>query len=207
MEIETDEYCNEIFTFLVANRNRIRFNRLHETLNGLDVKITKPTLIAHLHHLLAKGSILQKKEGRQNTTYQVNWKKFEYLNEAIEFKTLIANKLKDEKTFKSSSLEYQIAFVHGILSMLQLYYLQLSILSIECPRAKSINNLGALLIHRLYDNYRLWLLDTCKQSKENIQKALDLLDKKTEEYQNLLFKHSPNLPQPNHDVPRHPDDT
>jgi len=187
MEKEPDEYCEQIFCFLVAYHNKIRFNQLHKTLNSLHVKMTKPTLIKHLHHLSTKNSILQKKEGKQNITYQVNWRKFEYLNEAIEFKELIASKLWDEKAFKSSSLEYQVSFVHGILSMLQLYYLQLSIISIEEPKAKPINALGALLIHRLYDNYRLWLLDTCRQSKENVQKALNLLDKTTREYQNLLY--------------------
>lgn len=190
MERELDQYCERVFTFLVAYNNKIRFNQLHKTLNSLHIKIAKPTLIKHLNHLQTKGSIIKKKEGKQNVTYQVNWKKFEYLNEAIEFKELITAKLEDERPFKSRSLEYQVSFVHGLLSMLQLYYLQLSIISIKEPKAKPINALGALLIHRLYDHYRQWLLDTCRQSKENIQKALNLLDKTVEEYQNTLFEHS-----------------
>lgn len=188
MERAPDSYCEKIFCFLVAYNSKIRFNQLYRTLDSLDTKITKPTLIKHLNHLQAKGFIIRKEEDKQNVTYQVNWKKFEYLNEAIEFKELIRAKLKDEKAFKSRSIEYQVSFVHGLLSMLQLYYLHLNIISIEEPKAKFINTLGALLIQRLYDNYRQWLLDTCRQSEENIHKALNIIDKTREKYQNLLFE-------------------
>jgi len=187
MEKETDEYCIKIFALLVANQEKIRFNKLHKTLNTLDVKISKPTLIQHLRHLRTKGFILRKKEGKQNVTYQVNWKKFEQLKETLGFKEIIARNLENEKIFKSKSLENQIIFVTGVLTMTQVTYLQLQVLGILKPKDKDLLNLGYLLIYRLYDHYRQWLLDTCKQSSENSQKAYDLLNKNTKKYQNLLF--------------------
>lgn len=187
MEKETDEYCVKIFALLVANQEKIRFNKLHKTLNALNVKISKPTLIQHLHHLHTKGFILRKKEGKQNVTYQVNWKKFEQLKETLGFKEIIARNLENEKIFKSKSLENQIIFVTDVLTMTQVIYLQLNVLGILEPKGKDLHNLGYLLIYRLYDHYRQWLLDTCKQSSENSQKAYDLLNKITKKYQNLLF--------------------
>ena len=187
MEKATDEYCKKIFALLVANQEKIRFNKLYETLNMLDVKISKPTLIQHLHHLRTKGFILRKKEGKQNVTYQVNWKKFEQLKETLGFKEIIARNLENEKIFKSKSLEDQIIFVTGVLTMTQVIYLQLHVLGILEPKGKDLHSLSYLLIYRLYDHYRQWLLDTCKQSSENSQKAYDLLNKMTKNYQNLLF--------------------
>ena len=187
MKKEIDEYCVKIFALLVANIEKIRFNKLYETLNALDVKISKPTLIQHLHHLRTKGFILRKREGKQNVTYQVNWKKFEQLKETLGFKEIIARNLENEKIFKSKSLENQIIFVTGVLTMTQVIYLQLNVLGILEPKGKDLLSLGYLLIYRLYDHYRQWLLDTCKQSSENSQKAYDLLNKKTKKYQNLLF--------------------
>ena len=187
MEKETDEYCVKIFALLVANQEKIRFNKLHKTLNALDVKISKPTLIQHLHHLRTKGFILRKREGKQNVTYQVNWKKFEQLKETLGFKEIIARNLENEKIFKSKSLEDQIIFVTGVLVLTQVTYLQLNVLGILEPKGKDLHSLGYLLIYRLYDHYRQWLLETCKQSSENSQKAYDLLNKNTKKYQNLLF--------------------
>lgn len=190
MEKEIDEYCTKIFSLLVATQEKIRFNKLYRTLNKLDVKISKPTLIQHLHHLRTKGFILRKKEGKQNVTYQVNWKKFEQLKEAIRFKEIIAHNIEDEKIFKSKSLEDQIVFVTGVLTMTQVINLQLVILDNLEPKAKDLHRLGYLLISRLFDKYTRWLLDTCKQSSENSQKAYDLLTKITKKYETLLFDRS-----------------
>lgn len=190
MKKEIDGYCEKIFALLVASNEKIRFNKLHKTLNTLDVKISKPTLVQHLHHLHAKGFILRKKEDKQNVAYQVNWKKFEQLKETLEFKEIIARSLENEKFFKSKSLEDQIIFVTGVLTMTQIAYLQLYVLDILEPKGKDLHRLGYLLIYRLCDHYRQWLLDTCKQSSENSQKAYDLLNKMIENYQNVLFGRS-----------------
>jgi DNA-binding HxlR family transcriptional regulator len=202
---KSDQYCERIFSLLVAIDGKIRFNKLYETLNGLGVKITKPTLIQHLHHLRAKGFILKKKEGKQNVTYQVNWKKFEELKEALEFKKVIAHNLENEKIFKSHSLEEQKAYVIGILTMEQILNLQLFVHDILEPRGKALTRLGYLLIHNLYDCYRRWFLDTCRQSRENSQKAFDLLNKEREDFQNLLFDHSakPTQKSPSNNIANH----
>jgi len=187
MEKETDEYCQNIFAYLVANNKEIRFNQLYNALKALDVKITKPTLIQHLNHLHAKRFILRKEKGKQNVTYQVNWKKFEPLNEALKFKKVIAHTLENEKIFKSKSLEQQIVYVTTILTWEQILHLQFNVLNLLEPKATFNTTLGYVFIHRLYDTYRRWLLDTCKQSRENTQKAFDSLQRKRDDFENLLF--------------------
>lgn len=109
------------------------------------------------------------------------------MNTHIKFKEVIAHNLENEKIFKSKSLEDQIAYVTGILTMEQVLYLQFNVLDILEPRGKAYTALGYMLIWRLYDTYRRWFLETCRESKENSQKAFDLLHKKTEDFQNLLF--------------------
>ncbi|MGD0028230.1 MAG: hypothetical protein ABSC91_04735 [Candidatus Bathyarchaeia archaeon] len=187
MEKETDKYCQDIFAYLVASDKEIRFNQLYNSLIALDVKITKPTLIQHLNHLHAKRFILRKEKGKQNVTYRVNWKKFEPLNEALKFKKVIAHTLENEKIFKSKSLEQQIVYVTTILTWEQILHLQFNILNILEPKATLGNTLGYVLIHRLYDTYRRWLLDTCKQSELNAQKAFDSLQRARGDFEKLLF--------------------
>jgi arginine repressor len=151
MEKETDEYCQKIFAYLVANNKEIRLNQLYKALEVLQVKITKPTLIQHLRHLHAKRYILRREKGKQNVTYQVNWKKFEPLNEALKFKEVIAHTLENEKIFKSKSLEQQIVYVTTILTWEQILHLQFNILNILEPKATFDITLGYVFIHRLYD--------------------------------------------------------
>lgn len=139
-----------------------------------------------------------KEEGKQNVTYQVNWKKFKKLNEALEFKKLIAHNLENEQIFKSKSLEEQIVYVTTILTWEQILHLQFNILNILEPKATFNLTLGYVFIHRLYDIYRRWLLDTCKQSRENSQKAFDSLKKKREDFENLLFVRLAEPPQTKH---------
>lgn len=190
---DSDRYCENIMAYLVASNKKIRFNELCKTLNALNFEITKPTLIQHLNHLSKKGFILRREENKQNVTYEVNWKKFEPLNKALEFKKVITHTLQNQKIFKSKSLEQQIVYVITILTWEQILHLQFNVLDILEPNATFTTTVGYVLIHRLFDTYRRWLLDTCKQSKENIQKALDSLEKKRDEFESLLFE-SPTKP-------------
>lgn len=186
----SDNYCEKIFTLLVATERKIRFNELFATLNSLGVKMSKPTLIEHLHHLQKKGFILRKKEDKQNVTYQVKWEKFEQLHEHIEFKKAIANNLRNEEIFKSHSLEEQLNFVVNVLTMVQTIHIQLNVYEISYPKAKANVSLGYILIHNLYDVYRRWFLDTCRESPENAKRAMNLLENATKSYQNTLFEQS-----------------
>jgi DNA-binding HxlR family transcriptional regulator len=200
MERDTDQYCNEIFSLLVATRKKIRFNELHKTLNALGAVMSKPTLIQHLHHLQKKGFILRKKEDKQNVTYQVNWKKFEQLEKSLEFKELIAHNLENEKIFKSKSFEDQMYFVIGIMNMVDVIGLKFNVAEIVEPQGKAYASLGYLLIHNLYDSYRRWFLESCRQSKENTQKASELLDETLEHYQKILFERSAKPARGSHEL-------
>jgi len=68
-----DSHCSEIMLVLSA-KGKMRFNELFRTLTkGLNVKISKPSLVEHLNkHLAKKKLIIRKREGKQNVTYEYN---------------------------------------------------------------------------------------------------------------------------------------
>ena len=72
-EPELDDSCKIIVSFLLVHRDKIRFNRLHRTLNAFNFKISKPTLSKHLKHLLEKELIIRNIEGEQNISYNINY--------------------------------------------------------------------------------------------------------------------------------------
>ena len=67
-----DDICHEIFVTLLAYK-RLRFNQLLRTLKKLGVKIEKPTLKAHLDHLLEKG-LVECQTGFQTAIYSLTEK-------------------------------------------------------------------------------------------------------------------------------------
>ena len=79
-KLELDDYCEKIFAYLGVQDEPLRFNELHKALNKANFKISRPTLIAHLKHLLKQEVITKKSQGKQNVAYGINWKKLEYLN-------------------------------------------------------------------------------------------------------------------------------
>lgn len=81
MEKEPDEYCRKIFMVLSLDNKKTRFNELHRKLIKYDAKMSKPTLIEHLNHLIKDKVIQRKQQDKQKVFYEVNWKKFEQLQE------------------------------------------------------------------------------------------------------------------------------
>lgn len=195
IDLVNDRYCLNIFSFLAANNKKIRFNKMYKQLNIFGAKMSKPTLIEHLKHLIEKDYILREKEDKQKVTYQINSKKFEKLYESIELKKTLNLQIKNREIFKSMSLKDQIAFVANLETMEALINLQLNVTSFLEPEAESINNFASVLIRRLYSNYRRWLLEYCKTSKEMSEKAYNLLGKGVKECNALLFDQIDETPK------------
>jgi hypothetical protein len=188
MESPLDQYCEKIFAFLMITNQSYRFNKLHTNLKDLHIKMTTPTLIKHLNHLQKKGFITQKKHNKQNISYQVNWKKFETLKEGLEFKQRVDQDLQNEKAFKSLPLDDQIVTLASIFALGDLLYLKLYVLDILEPNRKPEHRFTYIFMNKWLDMYRLWLLDTCKESKETSQKALELIQRGIDGFQNELFR-------------------
>ncbi len=191
---ELDEYCDRIFSLLMVTNKKFRFNELHKTLLDFEATMSVPTLIQHLAHLRAKGFIIRKKEDRQNVSYRVNWKKFEHLKEALDYKQRIDQNLKNEKAFKLLPLDEQLITISSILALGELLRLKFDVLDVLEPTRKPEHSFAYIFAHKLLDYYRLWFIDTCKESKENGQKALELIQRAISGFQNDLFERKPSSP-------------
>jgi hypothetical protein len=195
MDFAMDEYCQKIFGLLGVTTKKFRFNELYRTLNDFGIKMSRPTLIAHLEHLQKKGYVMRKEEDNQNVSYEVNWKKLEYLKEGLTYKNKIDQDLKNEATFKSYSLKDQAAVMSNIVGLQGLFWLKANVLDILEPTKKAEHNLAYVFSSRLLDMYRLWLLDTCKESKENSQKVLHLIDELIKYIMKDFFETTPEIKQ------------
>lgn len=194
MESPLDQYCEKIFALLMLSNRNYRFNELHRTLDEFHIEMSTPTLIQHLNHLHTKGFITQKKRNKQNISYQVNWKKFEALKQGLKFSQFEQHNLQNEKAFKSLPLDDQIVYIISIFTMGNLLYLKLYILDILESNKKPEHRFTFIFMNKWLDMFRLWLLDTCKESKETSQKALELIQRGIDGFQNELFpKHSDKL--------------
>jgi DNA-binding HxlR family transcriptional regulator len=186
-----DEYCENIFSLLMVTNQSLRFNKLHETLQSFGAKMSQPTLIEHLSHLRKKGFILKRKQGKQNISYQVNWEKFETLKEGITYKQTIDQNLKSKEVFESLSLDEQITTLVSISALDDLFYLKLFVLNILEPSKKPEHCFSYIFIHKLLDRYKLWLTDTCRESKEKSKKALELIQRAIDGFESDIFDKKP----------------
>jgi DNA-binding HxlR family transcriptional regulator len=187
MEKKADEYCEKILIVLMMSNEKIRFNELYRTLNKFGVKMSKPTLIEHLNHLVAQELVQREEEDKQKVTYVTNWSRFKQVKKAKELNQLTLQQIKIEKTFKERGLEAQTAFTTAMLTIGELFYLKLQILDILEPENKLHNYFSYTFIRRLFNLYAAWLIDSCKESKENSQKVLKSLNKMIKGLQGSFF--------------------
>ena len=186
-----DEHCKNIFSVLLVSDKTLRFNELYRDLNALGLKVSRPTLIEHLHHLQSHRVITRKKEGKQNVSYRVNWEKFETLKQSIDYRQRLLHMLENEKRFKSFPIDEQAIYVTNILTLTGLYRLNLEVQDILDPRKNFEHSLQFLLINRFFEFFKKWLLESCRNSKENGQKTLTMIEYNINRLQNELFDKIP----------------
>ena len=186
MERRADQYCEKILIVLMMSDEKIRFNELHRKLKKFGVKMSKPTLIEHLNHLVEKELILREEEDKQKVTYVTNWNRFKQVKKAKKLNQLTLQQIKMEKTFKERGLEAQTAFTTAMLTIGELFYLKLQVLDITEPENKLHNYFSYTFIRRLFNLYAVWLIDSCKESQENSQKVIKSLNKMIKGLQKLL---------------------
>jgi DNA-binding HxlR family transcriptional regulator len=193
MEKETkiDEYCEKIFAVLSMSEEKIRFNKLHQKLNKLEAKMTKPTLIQHLKHLENDGILERHVVEKQNISYSLCWSKFKQLAKAKEFNETAMNEVRNEQIFKSKSIEDQVIYVTTALTTAELFYMRTVILGELEPENKLLQYLSYTLIRRLLNTYAKWLFDTSKQSEEKAQKIIKNIDWRIKEFEKMLFQLRP----------------
>ncbi len=192
MKKETDEHCEKIFMVLFINNKKIRFNELYEKLPKYGAKMSKPTLVQHLKHLVKNKTIQRYQENKQKVFFQLNWEKFKQLQKASEINQTVVHQIKNEKVFKSKSLVQQEIYTTAMLTIGELFYLKLRILNILEPENKLQNYFSYTLIRKLFNLYATWLYDSCKESKENSQKVIQSIDKSIKTLRESFFKIDPD---------------
>lgn len=186
-----DEHCKNIFSVLLVSNKTMRFNEFYKNLNAIGLKMSRPTLIEHLHHLQRHGVIRRKKEGKQNVSYAVNWQKFETLKQSIDYRQRLLHMLENEKRFKSFPIDEQAIYVTNILTLTGLYRLNLEVQDVLDPSKNFEHSLQFLLINRFFEFFKTWLLENCKSSTENGQKTLTMIEYNINRLQNELFDKIP----------------
>lgn len=171
-----DEYCNKIFATLMIIGEETRFNELHRQLKRFNAKMSKPTLIQHLSHLVENNIVKRNEQDKQNVTYDLNYEILEQLQNAKKLYALIRKRTKNEKTFKSQEIGEQVHTVTAILTLESMLYLRLQLIDQMNPKGKLANSYTYTMISRLFRTYMDWILDSCKESEEKTQIALRSLE-------------------------------
>ena len=113
MEKITDEYCKKIFITLIIISKKVRFNELYKNLPKYGARMSKPTLVEHLNHLVKKEIIQREEKNEQNVSFTINWKRFQQVA-TKEMSEVLSRREKNEKRFKSKSLDEQVIYATGI---------------------------------------------------------------------------------------------
>jgi len=188
MSESLDNYCSKIFWFLFLNDKKCRFNELHKRIKGINFKVSKPTLIVHLGHLQDKGFIIRTQEDKQNVSYRVNLDKFKFLKESVGYKQLLLNTNKNKEIFHTLSPRDQLATLIDIMTLYSFHGVRNDISSFLEPEKKAENHLAFWFFFKSLDMYRVWFLETFKQSDEKTRKLLiEKIDGGIELLRNDLF--------------------
>jgi DNA-binding HxlR family transcriptional regulator len=172
-----DEYCRKIFVILTLSDEKIRFNQLHKKLDQYNLKMTKPTLLLHLSHLIKQKIVKRTVPPKQKQVvyYQLNWKALEQLQKARNINEKALHYMIDEKTFKSKPLREQIHFTIDLLCLKEILTLELCALYIIKPKQR-LGLLSTLsYINLVYTLYAKWLFSAINQSKEKGQELLEAI--------------------------------
>lgn len=192
MKDELDEICKSIFSVFLVTDEELRFNELHRTLGMIGLKMSKPTLSEHLKHLRRKKLVVRRKEGKQNVSYKTNWKELESLDKAIKTQQALKRTLENEAGFKSFPIDEQVTYVHNVLALRNLYRLKLEVLNVIDPNKNFEHSVQYLFIHRFFELFKTWLLQTCHESNSEGRKAaLDMIEHNIKHYEDTLFDKKP----------------
>ena len=182
-----DEYCEKIFmTLMIVNDQKTRFNELHRSLATVGAKMSKPTLIEHLNHLIEKGLVKREEEDKQKVTYVLNWNELNPLKEAKELNVQTIRQIKSEKEFKSKSKPEQVDIALRMMTIGEIFRLKFNILINLEPENKLRYYYSINSMQRAFGIYNIWLMESCKESKEDSQKILRGLDRTLKKLRNPI---------------------
>ena len=184
---EIDDHCKKIFALLVISSKPVNFNKLHEYLNDSNYKISKPTLSAHLKHLVSHKIVKKKRTGKQNISYSVNYEKVDNLQFHKDFSETTEKIMKDKETFSSFDIFEKVRYVSLILSLIEINRLKNEVRSVLEPKRRFEATLAFLFVQSYLERFRMYLLQTCVNSKEDAEKTLVEIEELEEKIRKELF--------------------
>lgn len=180
-----DEYCEKIFmTLMILNDEKTRFNELHRSLTAKGAKMSKPTLIQHLNHLIEKGLVKREEEDKQKVTYVLNWNELKPLKEAKEASLKTIQAIKSEKDFKSKTIPEQVDTALRMMTIGEIFRLKYNILMNLEPENKLKHYYAINAMQRVFGIYNAMLIESCKASKKDSELILKGIDNTLEELKN-----------------------
>lgn len=187
-----DETCDKLLGYFVARDIKIRFNELHRALNGLNYRMSRPTLSKHLKHLVNDKMLKRNEEGTQNVSYEFNWDRFKHLREARKESETVKSYLKNKKHFHTLPLDDQVDYVNIILLIRNMHQLKFILLAILEPKNAFDYSLQYMMNQRYLQTFNNWFIQNCKENKEEIRaKALPKIEETIEKFMSVLFDRRP----------------
>jgi DNA-binding HxlR family transcriptional regulator len=174
-----DKYCTYILRALMINWGKIRFNELIRVLKENNVKMSKPTTVQHLNHLLKKKIIKRMNEGKQKVTYTYSEALIKYLQ--TNYRQKLEELKTEENKFKSKNLEDQVKDTLIQLTLDQIKLLAFHLLKITNSKEKLQINIAYIETRLKTEHYINWLTDTCKKTPENYHKAITIINQYMEQ--------------------------
>jgi len=115
-KVTLDESCAKILTIMTLFKPSTHFNELFRELKKRNMEMSKPTLSAHLNHLIELNYVTKKdEENTQFVTYSLSNEKTSKMKEVAERAKKLAKTFKEnEKDFYSLSEEEQVATVVAV---------------------------------------------------------------------------------------------
>ena len=186
---ELDDVCKKLFSafFIRAIRNEepIRFNELQRHLDENGLKISRPTLILHLNHMIKKGLIKRTRVSKQHIEYSLDEERWIHLKELAEDQVRFKKFFDAEKgNFNSATPFIQVSSVLFPLVLRSLLQIKYEILKIIEPENQFDYNLMILSYSTLWDNFKSWLLKNVQENEDElIEEYLEAVNKYVDKIQ------------------------
>lgn len=164
---ELDPYCTQLLAFFMLERETYRFNELKRRIEDMGLKMTTPTLILHLKHLVEKNLIIRDEKEKQFVTYRFHWEKWQDANESMRERIVFEKMLKQEmEAFSGRPMMQQVAYVNLISTTLFLLSLRETIIAKVKPEKEFMANINFIHFGNIMNQTRDMILKNLETKGE-----------------------------------------
>ena len=165
---ELDNYCARLLSLFILERKSYRFNELTKALKTNKVKMSTPTLIAHLNHLIEKELILREEKHRQYVTYRFNWEKWQDSDLLVKRRILIEKILQKEiDQFSKRPVYEQVTYVNLTATLFLFQILKESIIAKVKPENELVVNINVVHFAKIFERVENMILDNVDKKGTN----------------------------------------